>query len=156
MTKMTYVDALNIALTAVSDNAEVTEKLTALREQIAKRNSTENRKPTKAQLANEEFKAKVLAVLTETPASVTEIMAKDESLSALSNQKVSALVNALVEDGKATKTTEKRKSLFARVYALATAPAETLGRFSFEPPAAGRTGRFLRCREWSEKSFCKT
>ena len=115
MTKMTYVDALNIALTAVSDNAEVTEKLTALREQIAKRNSTENRKPTKAQLANEEFKAKVLAVLTETPASVTEIMAKDESLSALSNQKVSALVNALVEDGKATKTTEKRKSLFARV-----------------------------------------
>lgn len=113
MTKMTYVEALTIALTAVADNAEVTEKLTALREQIAKRNSTENRKPTKAQVANEALKAQVVEVLDTTPRTVTEVMALSDALGALSNQKVSALLNALVEDGKVVKTTEKRKSYFA-------------------------------------------
>ena len=113
MTKMTYVEALNIALTAVADNAEVTKKLTALREQIAKRNSTENRKPTKAQVANEALKAQVVEVLDTTPRTVTEVMALSDALGALSNQKVSALLNALVEDGKVVKTTEKRKSYFA-------------------------------------------
>lgn len=113
MTKMTYVAALSYVLTNVADlPADVAEKLTALKEQTEKRNSAE-RKPTKAQLANEGLKAKVLAVLTTDPATVTELMARDEELGALSNQKVSALVNALVEDGKATKTVEKRKSYFA-------------------------------------------
>lgn len=114
MTKMTYVEALNIALTAVADNAEVTEKLTALREQIAKRNSTENRKPTKAQVANEALKAQVLELVDTTPRTVTEIMALSDEISALSNQKVSALLNALVDAGAVVKTTEKRKSYFAR------------------------------------------
>ena len=110
--KMTYVDALNIALTADLPE-EVKEKLTALRDQTAKRNSSENRKPTKAQVANEALKAQVLAVLTAEPATVTELMARDADLSALSNLKVSALVNALVDEGKAVKTVEKRKSYFA-------------------------------------------
>ena len=39
-------------------------------------------------------------------------MGKSDALSALSNQKVSALVNALVEDGKAVKEVLKRKSYF--------------------------------------------
>jgi len=114
MTKMTYVEALNIALTAIADNAEATEKLTALREQIAKRNSTENRKPTKAQVANEALKAKVLELVDTTPHTVTEIMALSDEIGALSNQKVSALLNALVEAGAVVKTVEKRKSYFAR------------------------------------------
>lgn len=113
MTKMTYVDALNIALTALTDNAEATEKLTALRDQIAKRNSTENRKPTKAQQANEELKAVVLGVLTAEPATVSEVMTRDPRLSCLSNQKVSALVNALVRDGAALKIPDGRKTTFA-------------------------------------------
>ena len=113
MKNITYVEALNIALTAVADNAEVTEKLTALRDQIAKRNSTENRKPTKAQVANEELKAHVLTVVDTTPRTVTEVMALSDTLSALSNQKVSALLNALTDEGKVTKTVEKRKSYFA-------------------------------------------
>ena len=117
MTKMTYVAALNYVLTNVADlPADVAEKLTALKEQTEKRNSAE-RKPTKAQLANIELAEVVAEVLTETPATVTEIMAKDERLAALSNQKVSALVNGLVDAGRAVKTVEKRKSYFAKAAA---------------------------------------
>ena len=43
---------------------------------------------------------------------VTEIMARDEALAGLSNQKVSALVNALVKDGRALKVPDGRKSTF--------------------------------------------
>lgn len=113
MTKMTYVDALNAAIATLTD-AAVVEKLTALRDQQIKRNTSE-RKPTKVQVENERLKGIVLDALTETPQTVTQIMASAVELSELSNQKVSALVNALVDDGKAVKTTEKRKSLFSRV-----------------------------------------
>ena len=116
MEKLTYVVALNTAISALSadpDMTAVVEKLTALRDQQVKRN-TADRKPTKAQVANEALKAEILAVLTDEPMTVTDIMGKSDALSALSNQKVSALVNALCDDGKAVKTTEKRKSYFAR------------------------------------------
>jgi hypothetical protein len=112
MTKITYTEALNIALNADLPE-EVKDKLTALREQIAKRNSAE-RKPTKAQKANEELREVVFEALGLEPQTVTQIMAQDERLSALSNQKVSALVNALVDEGRAVKTVEKRKSYFAK------------------------------------------
>ena len=115
MEKLTYVVALNTAIATLSTDpamTDVVEKLTALRDQQVKRNSAE-RKPTKAQLANEELKGVVLSVLTAEPATVTEIMGKADALSALSNQKVSALVNALVADGKATKVAVKRVNKFA-------------------------------------------
>ena len=110
MKTLTYVDALNVALSADLPE-DVKAKLTALRDQTAKRNSAE-RKPTKAQVANEALEEQVLAVLTTENATVTDIMGTSDALSALSNQKVSALVNALVEDGKAVKEVLKRKSYF--------------------------------------------
>lgn len=126
MTKMTYATALTKAIELIDrdlcstiDSGEageweaVIEKLTALKEQTIKRNSAD-RKPTKAQLANEGLKDRVYAVLTAEPATVTEIMGRDAELGALSNQKVSALVNALVDEGRAVKSVEKRKSYFAR------------------------------------------
>lgn len=114
MEKITYIAALNYALENLTDApTEIVDKLTALRDQTAKRNSAE-RKPTKAQQANEELKVVVLEALGLDPMTVTEIMAQDDRLSALSNQKVSALVNALVDEGKAVKTVEKRKSYFAK------------------------------------------
>ena len=116
MTKMTYVVALNTAIAALTADpamAEVVAKLTALRDQTEKRN-TADRKPTKAQLANEALKAKVVEVLNAEPATVTDLMGRDAELGALSNQKVSALVNALVDEGRAVKTVEKRKAYFTR------------------------------------------
>ena len=55
MTKMTYVAALSTAIAVLSADpaqAEVVAKLTALKEQTEKRNAAD-RKPTKAQVANE-------------------------------------------------------------------------------------------------------
>lgn len=111
--KTTYITALDYALNHLTDApAEIMEKLAKLREQTEKRNSAD-RKPTKAQLANEALKDKVYAVLTTTPCTVSELMTRDPDLAALSNQKVSALVNALCDDGRAVKGTDKRKSVFS-------------------------------------------
>ena len=110
MKTLTYVDALNVALSADLPE-EVKEKLTALRDQTAKRNSGD-RKPTKTQVANEGLKGVVLSVLTAEPATVSDIMTRSDELTALSNQKVSALVNALVREGKALKVADGRKSTF--------------------------------------------
>lgn len=112
MTKLTYVDALNYAIENLTDTAMV-EKLTALRDAQIKRNSAE-RKPTKTQRENVELSEVVMGVLSAEPATVTELMAKDERLSALSNQKVSALVNALVRNGQAVKVPDKRVNRFAK------------------------------------------
>lgn len=123
MTKMTYVDALTNALSLLEANvgngfdgfdvSATIEKLTALKAQTEKRNSAD-RKPTAKQMANEGLKARVLEVLTSEPATVTELMGRDPELSVLSNQKVSALVNALVDEGRAVKTPVKRVNKFSR------------------------------------------
>ena len=63
MMKMTYAMALDVAINAVSDDA-VVEKLTALKAQIEKKNSAE-RKPTKAQVANDALKGEMLVFLAD-------------------------------------------------------------------------------------------
>ena len=115
--KMTYVEALDAAIVALTmdentDNTAVVEKLTALRDQTAKRNSAE-RKPTKVQVANVGLSEKILEVLrnSATPLTVSEIMARDPELSTLSNQKVSALLRGLT--AQVVKTTDKRVSRFS-------------------------------------------
>ena len=111
-TKMTYVAALTFAIENLTDApADVIEKLTALKEQTEKRNSAD-RKPTKTQVANEHLKDVVLSVLTSDPCTVSELMTRSAELSTLSNQKVSALVNALCKDGKALKVPDGRKTTF--------------------------------------------
>jgi len=113
MTKMTYVDALSYVLTNYADiPAEVAEKLTALKTQTEKRNAADH-KPTKTQIANVALGDRVLDILRSAlePLTVTEIMARDEELSKLSNQKVSALIRTL--GSKVIKTTDKRVSKFS-------------------------------------------
>ena len=71
-----------------------------------------NRKPTKAQAENEGLKEVVMGVVTADKATVSEIMAKDETLKGLSNQKVSALLRILAEEGKVAKVTEGKKTFY--------------------------------------------
>lgn len=71
-----------------------------------------NKKPTKAQVANEDVKARILGVLTAEGQTVTDILAALSDAS-LSNQKVSALLRQMVADGKVVKGTDKRKSVFS-------------------------------------------
>ena len=73
-----------------------------------------NKKATKTQEENVGIKATILEVLAIIGSgTVTNIQNSNEKLSALSNQKVSALVRQLVESGKVVKTVDKKKSIFS-------------------------------------------
>ena len=74
----------------------------------------QNKKATKTQEQNKSIKATILKVLaTIGSGTVTDIQNGNEELSALSNQKVSALVRQLVESGEVVRTTDKKKSIFS-------------------------------------------
>ena len=74
----------------------------------------QNKKATKTQEQNIGIKATILKVLaTIGSGTVTDIQNGNEELSALSNQKVSALVRQLVESGEVVKTVDKKKSIFS-------------------------------------------
>ena len=108
--KMTYVKALEIAMKAVEDNKEVTEKLEALKESISKKNSAE-RKPTATQKANEEYKKAILSFMeVGKKYTISELMKEVVELADLSNQRVSALVRQLKDSGLVERTEEKRKA----------------------------------------------
>lgn len=112
--KMTYVKALEIAMKAVEDNKEVTEKLTALKESISKKNSAE-RKPTATQKANEEYKKAILSFMeVGKKYTISELMKEVVELADLSNQRVSALVRQLKDSGLVERTEEKRKAYFSK------------------------------------------
>lgn len=111
MKKMTYVEALTIAIEAV-DNAEAKERLEALKNATMKRNASD-RKPTKTQEANEAIKAEILEYLADgTAHTVTEIMAGVPSLNGASNQKAASLVRQLKESGAIVREEIKRKAYF--------------------------------------------
>ena len=112
--KMTYVKALEIAMKAVEDNKEVTEKLEALKESISKKNSAE-RKPTATQKANEEYKKAILSFMEiGKKYTISELMKEVVELADLSNQRVSALVRQLKDSGLVERTEEKRKAYFSK------------------------------------------
>ena len=105
MTKMTYAQALDVAINAVADK-EVADKLTALKVQIEKKNSAD-RKPTKAQAENEVLKDRIVDALTERK-TATEVA--DEF--SISVNKSTALLTALVKAQRIERTVEKRKAYF--------------------------------------------
>ncbi len=112
--KMTYVKALEIAIKAVEDNKEVAEKLEALKASVAKKNSAE-RKPTATQKANEGYKEAILNFMeVDKKYTITDLMKEVVELVDLSNQRVSALVRQLKDDGLVERTEEKRKAYFSK------------------------------------------
>ena len=112
--KMTYAKALEIAMKAVEDNKEITEKLEALKESISKKNSAE-RKPTATQKANEEYKKAILSFMeVGKKYTISELMKEVVELADLSNQRVSALVRQLKDSGLVERTEEKRKAYFSK------------------------------------------
>lgn len=116
MTKMTYAMAIDNAIALFSqggqvdaEDKETVEKLEALKAQLAKRSSG-NRKPSKAQVANEALKGEIVAMLTERK-TATEVAEAFE----ISNQKASALLTALVKADAIERTVEKGKAYFQAV-----------------------------------------
>lgn len=110
--KVTYVAALSYVLENYEIPAEIKEKLEALKAQTMKRNSADA-KPTKAQEAATINRVHLYNLMQNGEAhTITEWQEQDAELGQMSNQKVSALMRALVEEGKVIKTIEKRKSYF--------------------------------------------
>lgn len=108
MTKMTYVQAIDSALAMFTqggqidpEDVEVVEKLTALRDVLAKRKSYKRTGPTKTQVANAELADKIVGYIEELGAPVT--CAQVEVAFGLSNQKASAILN---RSGRFVKVTE--------------------------------------------------
>lgn len=99
------------ALVAVEGfDPEVVEKLGKMKAQFEKKGSA-LRKPTATQVENEGIKATILEVLAAGDnLTVSEVVAALGNK--FSNQKVSALMAALVKEGKVEKVVDKRKSLF--------------------------------------------
>lgn len=94
--KMTYAQAIDNAL-AGNMTDETIERLTALKAQLAKRNSSGAlKKPTKVQRENEEYKTKIVGLLTEEVDGMTAT--EIGSALAISCQKASALLSQLGED----------------------------------------------------------
>ena len=112
--KMTYAKALEIAMNAVKENKEVYDKLDALKASIAKKNSAE-RKPTATQKENEGYKTAILEFMeVGKKYTITDLMKEVVELADLSNQRVSALVRQLKDEGLVERTEEKRKAYFSK------------------------------------------
>ena len=115
MTKMTYGKALAYVLDNCTIPEDVSERLTTLAAQLAKKNGAE-RKPTAIQVANEGYKAAIVAFMTPaTMYTVTDVIKGCEAVEGFSNQKVSALMRQLEQEGVLEKVVDKRKSYFQLV-----------------------------------------
>ena len=115
ITKRDYFAILRESYPATAENYdEVIAFIDHELELLAKKNSAE-RKPTAAQKENEGIKAIILAALTTTPTSISDLQKKDAALAEISNQKISALLRQLIIDNKVVRTEDKKKALFALI-----------------------------------------
>lgn len=81
--------------------------------QLVKKNSGENKKPTKTQEENEGYKVLILKFLADKDGvTCTDVLKSVPALSEFSNQKISALMRQLRLAGKVTVEEVKGKSLF--------------------------------------------
>lgn len=111
--KMTKVEMFSAIREVVSENAEMVAFIDHEIELISKKAAS--KKPTKVQVENEGFKAEILAYLTEVGKAVTikEMQSAVERLAGLSNQKMTHLLSALVEEKKISKEYEKKTPFYS-------------------------------------------
>lgn len=114
--KITKKDRFNqlLSIAEVSNNEELTAFIKHELELLEKKNSAD-RKPTKAQVENEELKTLIYDSLSaqEKPVTISELQSAVVEVGEMSNQKVSALIRQLVSDGLVKRTEEKRKAYFS-------------------------------------------
>lgn len=110
---ITRVEALNLAIAALTDNADAVEVLTTIRDSIAKANSRKTDKPTKTQVENAGIKDNILAVMSRDGMTIGDIATALGG--EYTSQKVMALVRQLIQSGKVERYEDKRKALFRLV-----------------------------------------
>ena len=103
-------------MTEVQANPMLMEFIDHELELLAKKNASE-KKPTAQQMANEGLKQTIMDVLTENGGlmTVTDVQKACDELAELSNQRISALLRQMRDDGKVERVEEKRKAYFKAV-----------------------------------------
>jgi predicted type IV restriction endonuclease len=113
--KMTYVEALEVAISAV-DNAEALTKLEALKAQLVKKSAKKSPKEqAKAEQDKALMDALVVVLRAVGKATATEISKGDSILGGLSTQKIAAIAKKLSEQGIVTSFKEKKSSYYTLV-----------------------------------------
>lgn len=114
--KMTNRKALAFVLENVTDlPADVREKLENMAASLDNKAASTTRKPTAKQVENIGLRKNIMDFLRDNPnllVTCTDIGKKVKELDGMNNQRISALMRALVESGEVVKITEKGKSLF--------------------------------------------
>ena len=97
----------------VADNAEMVAFIDHEVE-LLDRKSNGTRKPTKTQVENDGFKADILAALAEIDAPVTikELCGICDSISGLTNQRITHMLTDLRKDGKVVRSYVKKVAYF--------------------------------------------
>ena len=100
--------------TIVADNAEMVAFIDREIELLEKKSSAA-RKPTKTQIENDGFKAEILAYLTgvDAPKSIKELQSEVESLSGLTNQRITHMLTDLVKGGALVKEYVKKTPFYS-------------------------------------------
>lgn len=111
MAKMTKTEMYNKIKASLTDKDMIAfiDNEIAL---IARKNSAP-KKPTKTQVENASFKDIILNALTDTM-TISDIQNADPALTALSNQRMSAILTQLIEEKKVVRSYQKRKSYFSK------------------------------------------
>ena len=113
MEKITNVKALSIVLDTCELSTEVRAKLEKMKSQFEKKNSAE-KKPTATQVANEGIKGVILETLGAKSMTITEMQKANSELAELSNQKISALIKQMTDNGSVVREEIKRKAYFKK------------------------------------------
>ena len=113
MEKTTNVKALAYVLDNYDLPTEIHAKLEKMKIQFEKKNSAE-KKPTATQIANDGIKNLILEVIGNSSLTITEMQKINGELAELSNQKISALLKQMVENGSVVREEIKRKAYFKK------------------------------------------
>ena len=113
MEKTTNVKALAYVLDNYDLPTESHAKLEKTKVQFQKKTSAE-KKPAATQIANEGIKTLILEVIGNSSLTITEMQKLNGELAELSNQKISALLKQMVENGSVVREEIKRKAYFKK------------------------------------------
>ena len=114
LTKRDHFNAL-LNLSEVKSNPTLVDFIEHELELLAKKNSAE-KKPTAVQVANEGIKDAIYDAMQENRLyTITEIIKEIAECADLTNQRVSALIRQMKDDGKVERIEEKRKAYFRKI-----------------------------------------
>lgn len=117
MTKTTKLDNFTAIRNFLTEQGkEEWASVIAHEVELLEKRKSADRKPTKAQEANTELGKAILEGMADgISRTVTDVIKTFPCCEGFSTQKVSPIMNRLVEAGKLTKTEEKRRTLFTIV-----------------------------------------